>query len=265
VGAVGHAAPGRATKGEDGPDIADRPSLAREFVALLVAIGPIGTIPVPLCAVQGVPPQLHRRISLRAVAIATPGAPALPRGGHLMSEAVGLRSGSFQIAGGIILFRFALSTIFSGSKAEREIHEAECVHMAGAVFPLAMPSIASPGAMPAVVIPTRGESNPPAEQALTAKLPPPVPPPTLAVALAAGLPRRLIGDTGGVGHRSRHGHRAGDHRGRRHPGRLRRARDPRRGGAATGKPARGGRGGGRARRDRPTGALPRHRRPPNRP
>ena len=48
----------------------DWPSLTREFVTLFVVIDPIGTIPVYLYAVQGVPAQLHRRIALRAVLIA---------------------------------------------------------------------------------------------------------------------------------------------------------------------------------------------------
>jgi multiple antibiotic resistance protein len=61
---------------------------------------------------------------------------------------------AFQISGGIILFLFALTMIFGESKPEAEakdIKRAEDV----AVFPLATPSIASPGAMMAVVLLTR--------------------------------------------------------------------------------------------------------------
>ena len=86
--------------------------------------------------------------------------------------------------------------IFGESKAEQEIEAAERDHMAGAVFPLAMPSIASPGAMLAVVILTRNESNSVAEQAVTAGLLLLVLLVTLGVLLAAGALNRVIGSTG---------------------------------------------------------------------
>ncbi len=56
------------------------------------------------------------------------------------------------------------------SKPTREIEEAERDHLAGAVFPLAMPSIASPGAMLAIVILTDNHTESIAEQAITAGL-----------------------------------------------------------------------------------------------
>ena len=148
----------------------DWSSLTREFVTLLVVIDPIGTIPVYLYAVAGVPRHLHRRIALRAVSIATLVLLLFLLGGQVVLETLGLRLGSFQIAGGIILFLFALTMIFGESKPEREIEKAERDHLAGAVFPLAMPSIASPGAMLAVVILTRNETNSLVEQAVTAGL-----------------------------------------------------------------------------------------------
>ena len=177
-------------------DALDWSYLTREFVTLFVVIDPIGTIPVYLYAVAGVPPDLHRRFALRAVVIATAVLMAFLVGGQFVLETLGLRLGSFQIAGGIILFLFALTMIFGESKPEREIEEAERDHLAGAVFPLAMPSIASPGAMLAVVILTRNESNSLPEQAVTAVLLVLVLLLTLALLLAASVVHRLIGNTG---------------------------------------------------------------------
>lgn len=171
-------------------------SLTREFVTLLVVIDPIGTIPVYLYAVAGVPAELHRRFAVRAVAIATLVLLAFLVGGQVVLETLGLRLGSFQIAGGIILFLFALSMIFGDSKPEREIEAAERDHLSGAVFPLAMPSIASPGAMLAVVILTRNESNTLGEQAVTAGLLVLVLLVTLVLLLAASFVHRMIGNTG---------------------------------------------------------------------
>ena len=175
---------------------ANWPSLAREFVTLFVVIDPIGTVPVYLYAVAGVPRHLHRRFALRAIAIAALVLLAFLIGGQVVLETLGLRLGSFQIAGGIVLFLFALTMIFGESKPEREIEEAERDHLAGAVFPLAMPSIASPGAMLAVVILTRNESNTVAQQAVTAGLLALVLFVTLVLLLVASLVHRVIGNTG---------------------------------------------------------------------
>ncbi|AXI55066.1 MarC family transcriptional regulator [Sulfitobacter sp. JL08] len=170
--------------------------LLREFITLLVVIDPVGTIPVYLFAVASVPAHLHRRFALRAVAIATLVLLAFLVGGQVVLETLGLRLGSFQIAGGIILFLFALSMIFGDSKPQTEIAEAERDHLSGAVFPLAMPSIASPGAMLAIVILTENSSNTFSEQATTAVLLVFVLTFTLILLLAANFVHRLIGDTG---------------------------------------------------------------------
>lgn len=171
-------------------------SLFREFITLLVVIDPVGTIPVYLFAVANVPVHLHRRFALRAVSIATLVLLAFLVGGQVVLETLGLRLGSFQIAGGIILFLFALSMIFGESKPQTEIAAAERDHLSGAVFPLAMPSIASPGAMLAIVILTENSANDVAEQATTAVLLVLVLLLTLLLLLAASFIHRLIGNTG---------------------------------------------------------------------
>ena len=63
---------------------------------------------------------------------------------------------AFQIAGGIVLFLFALTMIFGESKPEEEI---KMVTNASekAIFPLAIPSIAGPGAMLAAVLLTENQ------------------------------------------------------------------------------------------------------------
>ena len=176
--------------------VPDWAALVREFVTLLVVIDPVGTIPVYLYAVASVPRPLHRRFALRAVAIATLVLLAFLTFGQVVLETLGLRLGSFQIAGGIVLFLFALSMIFGDSKPRAEIAEAERDHLAGAVFPLAIPSIASPGAMLAIVLLTENSTNTWAQQATTAALLGIVLAVTLALLLIAGVVHRLIGDTG---------------------------------------------------------------------
>lgn len=174
----------------------DSAALVREFVTLLVVIDPIGTLPVFYFATRGVPERLHWRLALRAVAVAAVVLLAFLVGGQVLLEALGLGLGSFQIAGGIVLFLFALTMIFGEAKPAREIEEAERDHLAGAVFPLAIPSIASPGAMLAVVILTDNHRHSIPDQVVTAGLLLGILLLTLVLLLLAPPLKRVIGNTG---------------------------------------------------------------------
>lgn len=170
--------------------------LIREFITLFVVIDPVGTIPVFLFATAAVPQRLHRSFALRAVLVS-----ALVLGlflvlGQIILEGIGLRLGAFQIAGGIILFLFALSMIFGETKAASEIKEAETEDLSGAVFPLAIPSIASPGAILAVVILTDNHSTGIVEQTMTAVVLLFVLVITFLLLLLASKIQKLIGQTG---------------------------------------------------------------------
>ncbi len=170
--------------------------LAREFITLFVVIDPVGSIPVFLFAAAGIPISLYRKFAIRAVAIAGLVLFAFLIGGQFMLEILGLRFGSFQIAGGIILFLFAMTMIFGDSKPTREIADAGGDPLAGAVFPLAMPSIASPGAMLAIVVLTDNRSQSISEQAVTGGLLILVLLLTLLCLLGATFIYRVIGKTG---------------------------------------------------------------------
>ena len=162
-------------------------------MTLLVIIDPVGSVPVFLFATAAVPAKLHRRFAVRTVGVAMLVLLLFLVAGQFLLESLGRRLGSFQIAGGIVLFLFPLTTIFGDSKPAREIEGVGRDHLAGGS---AIPSIASPGAMLAVVILTDNHRNSSADQALTAFLLLLVMALTLALLLAASQTRRLIGPTG---------------------------------------------------------------------
>jgi len=170
--------------------------LYREFITLFVVIDPIGSIPVFLYAAKSVKPELRVKFALRAVLIAGGVLFGFLIVGQLLLEALGLRLGSFQVAGGIILFLFALDMIFGQSKPASEIEMAKHDDLSGAVFPLAMPSIASPGAILAIVILTDNHRNSIAEQAVTGGILLSILALTFVLLLAATRIQRIIGDTG---------------------------------------------------------------------
>lgn len=174
-------------------DLAD---LGRTLITILVVVDPIGTLPVFYYATSSVPQHLHRAFAIRGVLIATVVLMLFLVGGQFLLEALGLRLGSFQIAGGIVLFLFAMMMVFGEPKAEMEIKEAERDHLASAVFPLAIPSIASPGAMLAIVVLTDNHQNSMLDQGLTAALLLVVMAITLILLLMAARLKPILGATG---------------------------------------------------------------------
>lgn len=174
----------------------DWSSIVKDFITIFVVIDPIGSLPVFLYATTGVPAHLHKRFAIRAVVIAAIVLMAFLIGGQFLLEALGLRLGAFQIAGGLILLLFALQMIFGDSKPSSEIKAAEKDHLSGAVFPLAMPSIASPGAMLGVVILTDNYRYSIPEQAVTATILLIVLGLTLLLLLLASRIHKIIGATG---------------------------------------------------------------------
>lgn len=71
--------------------------------------------------------------------------------GEVLLKYLGVPPLAFQVSGGIMLFIFALSMIFGESKPDEEIRIVKDGNET-AIFPLATPSIAGPGAIMAVAL-----------------------------------------------------------------------------------------------------------------
>lgn len=121
------------------------------FVFFFAVIDPIGTIPVFIAVTTGFTEKEKRRIALKAALISAMVLLFFIAVGELILNAINIPLSAFQIAGGIVLFLFALTMIFGKGKPEEEKAMIGSVSET-AVFPLAMPSIASPGAMLAAVL-----------------------------------------------------------------------------------------------------------------
>ena len=85
--------------------------------------------------------------------------------GQLFLSSIGVRLASFELAGGIIFFLFGLQMVFGSGAAAVNATDEEGNDVA--VFPLAVPSIASPGAILAAVVLTDNRQFSVAEQATT--------------------------------------------------------------------------------------------------
>ena len=142
------------------------PELVASFVLLWAVIDPIGTIPVFLSVTRGRSDAERRRIALLASTTAAGILLFFIIAGELILVAMGVPLPAFQIAGGLVLFLFALSMIFGESKPEGEVRSIRSAQDT-AIFPLATPSIASPGAMLAVVLLTENNRHSFMDQAAT--------------------------------------------------------------------------------------------------
>lgn len=136
-------------------------NMINEFVMMWVLIDPVGTIPVFLLATKGMREPQQRRIALRATCIAAAVLIFFNLGGQLFLQALGIPLTTFQIAGGIILFMFAVTMVFGDPitrQSAEEVEEASEEQVRSiAAYPLAIPAIASPGAMLGAVLLTDTE------------------------------------------------------------------------------------------------------------
>jgi len=170
-------------------------SLVENLITLVVVVDPIGSIPIFLHATGGLAARDRRKVAFAAVAVALFVLLLFLYGGQYALEAMHIGIPAFRIAGAAVLFIFAVQMIFSGhhqgGAAEPSRTAAEI-----AVFPVAMPSIASPGALLAVVLLTDNNRFSLAEQSLTAGLMAVVLAGVLVALLLAGRIQRYLGAAG---------------------------------------------------------------------
>lgn len=170
-------------------------SALNEFILLWAVVDPIGTVPVFMAVAAGRPVPEQRRIAFRAVLLAAGVLLFFAVAGEALLLAMDLPLASLQIAGGIILFLFAIRMVFGPGKPEDEIAQIGKGDDL-AVFPLAMPSIASPGAILVTVMMTDSHRHELAEQLLSMLLLAGVLASVLVLLLLAPLIDRLIGRVG---------------------------------------------------------------------
>ncbi len=169
--------------------------LAENLITLVVVIDPIGSIPIFLHATAGLAARDGRKVALIAVAVALLVLLLFLYGGQYALEAMHIGIPAFRIAGAAVLFIFALQMIFSGHH-QGGAAEASRTAVEIAVFPVAMPSIASPGALLAAVLLTDNDRFSLAEQSMTAGLMILVLAGVLVALLLAGRIQRYLGAAG---------------------------------------------------------------------
>jgi multiple antibiotic resistance protein len=166
-----------------------------DFWLYFATLDPFGTLIIFTGLTAGLAPKAKRKIALHAVLVATLVLIGFLALGQILLDTLQIRLAAFEIAGSIILFLFGLQMFFSplGVLSEEQEGEAE---RDVAVFPLAVPSIASPGAILAVILATENSTYPIPMQLVSAGSLLLVIGLTLVLLLFADRVNRLIGKTG---------------------------------------------------------------------
>lgn len=162
---------------------------------LIAVIDPIGSVPVYLEATKRFDKIHKRKIAIRASFVAFFILLFFIVIGQLILEGMEISLDAFQVSGGVILFLFALTMIFGDGKPESEKHLiTDYKHVT--IFPVAIPSIASPGAIMAVVLMTDNHKYTLDQQVVTSILVLTVICLTCILLLMANMVQRRIGEYG---------------------------------------------------------------------
>jgi multiple antibiotic resistance protein len=175
--------------------------LISAFVTLLIVLDPIGLAPTFVAITQGMPHTARRQVAIRAsiIAAAVLGATAL--GGEKLLGALGISLAAFRIAGGLLLFSIASEMVF-GLRIQRQSATAEQALEERvrniAAFPLAIPLMAGPGAITAMVLLSGRAAGHPEMLAVLIGVAVVVIALCLLVFIAAARLEKLLGITGNV-------------------------------------------------------------------
>ena len=174
------------------------------FVTLFVVLDPPGCVPIFSSLTSGASLAHRRAMAIRSTAIAGAVLVAFGIGGQGFLSALGISLAAFKIAGGVMVFLIAIDMVFE-KRTERRENRAEEVKSAAAaaakpiaaedisVFPMAIPMLAGPGSIAAVML-LAARADGLVEQLVVLAALAAVMLITLVALLAAGPLMRLMGD-----------------------------------------------------------------------
>jgi len=133
------------------------------LVTLLVVIDPPGAAPIFASLTTHSTRQMRRSMAIRSVIIASAILLGFAAFGEPFLRALGISLDAFRVAGGIMLFLIAIDMVFEKRTRRRE-ERAQAVNDEAvedvSVFPMAMPMIAGPGSIAAVMLLTSKADGP---------------------------------------------------------------------------------------------------------
>jgi multiple antibiotic resistance protein len=139
--------------------------IIRDFMTIWTTIDPITNLALFASLTAGMHRSERRRIAWRASLYAAIILVVAVIVGQIVLDAMGIRLRSLQVAGGLILFVFGLEMVFGWmNQSSASIEKGRDL----AVFPLAVPAIAGPGAIMVIILLTDNDVYSVSERAQTA-------------------------------------------------------------------------------------------------
>jgi multiple antibiotic resistance protein len=139
--------------------------IIRDFMTIWTTIDPISNLALFAGLTAGRHRIERRKIAWRAFLYAAIVLVVAVVIGQIVLDAMGIRLSSLQVAGGLILFVFGLQMLFGWmDQPSASVEKGRDL----AVFPLAVPAIAGPGAITAVILLTDNDACSVPERAETA-------------------------------------------------------------------------------------------------
>ena len=142
-------------------------NFAYEFVTLLAVLDPTAAIPVCLAMTAGLSRKQSLLVAAYAVGIAFLVLFFFIVAGQLLLEALKIPMASFQLAGSLVLLLVGLKLVLGKVTEEAAALDEGTSLFDRAIYPLAIPGVAGPGAMLTVVLLTDNNTRSLMEQALT--------------------------------------------------------------------------------------------------
>jgi len=126
------------------------------FITFFVVIDPPGCSPIYASLTGNASPKQRRIMAIRAIIVASIILAVFAAFGEQLLGALGISLDSFRIAGGIMLFIIALEMVFEKRTQRREDRAQDIIDQPEiedvSIFPMAMPMIAGPGSIAAVML-----------------------------------------------------------------------------------------------------------------
>jgi len=138
--------------------------LLRHFMTLWATIDPIGSLALFVGLTASLSRADRRRVAARATVYSAVILVVTVVIGQFVLDAIGIHLLSLKLAGGLILFVLSLKMLFGDMDTSAAMDDPG---RDIAVFPLAVPSIAGPGAITAAIVLTDNDVYTVPEQALT--------------------------------------------------------------------------------------------------
>jgi multiple antibiotic resistance protein len=123
--------------------------------AVFFVIDPMANVPIFLTITASDTPAQRRRTALRAAAATWVTLSVFALAGGLIFKAFGISLGAFKIAGGLMLLLMSVDMMRAQPSATRTSAEEQgeaCARDDVALFPLAIPMLAGPGAIATVMV-----------------------------------------------------------------------------------------------------------------